>query len=69
MPVCAFANVHCAAASEDFIVQENHSVDLPWWDSLVDGGREASSQLAQPSDYFAPTTEWDTERSGDNLYT
>jgi L-alanine-DL-glutamate epimerase-like enolase superfamily enzyme len=37
LPVCAFSNVHCAAASEGFIVQENHSVDVPWWDSLVDG--------------------------------
>ena len=36
-PVCAFANVHCAAATEGFLVMENHSVDIPWWDSLVDG--------------------------------
>lgn len=36
-PVCAFANAHCAAATESFLVMENHSVDVPWWDSLVDG--------------------------------
>ena len=36
-PVCNFANVHCAAATEGFLVLENHSVDIPWWDSLVDG--------------------------------
>ena len=36
-PVCNFANVHCAAATESFLVLENHSVDIPWWDSLVDG--------------------------------
>jgi L-alanine-DL-glutamate epimerase-like enolase superfamily enzyme len=36
-PVCCFANVHCAAATEGFLVMENHSVDIPWWDSLVDG--------------------------------
>ncbi len=37
LPVCALANVHCAAASEAFLVMENHAVDIPWWDSLVDG--------------------------------
>jgi L-alanine-DL-glutamate epimerase-like enolase superfamily enzyme len=36
-PVCGFANAHCAAATEGFLVMENHSVDIPWWDSLVDG--------------------------------
>ncbi len=36
-PVCCMANVHCAAATEGFLVMENHSVDIPWWDDLVDG--------------------------------
>jgi len=36
-PVANFANVHCAAATEGFLVLENHSVDIPWWDNLVDG--------------------------------
>lgn len=36
-PVCALANVHCAAATENFLVLENHSVDVPWWDDLVTG--------------------------------
>ncbi len=36
-PVVAMANVHCAAATYNFIGLEMHSVDLPWWDSLVDG--------------------------------
>jgi L-alanine-DL-glutamate epimerase-like enolase superfamily enzyme len=31
------ANVHCAAATENFLVLENHSVDVPWWNDLVDG--------------------------------
>ena len=31
------ANVHCAAATENFLVLENHSVDVPWWGDLVDG--------------------------------
>jgi L-alanine-DL-glutamate epimerase-like enolase superfamily enzyme len=36
-PVSCMANVHCAAATENFYVLENHSVDIPWWDDLVDG--------------------------------
>lgn len=36
-PICALANVHCAAATENFLVLENHSVDLPWWSDLVTG--------------------------------
>ncbi|MEX0761494.1 MAG: mandelate racemase/muconate lactonizing enzyme family protein [Dehalococcoidia bacterium] len=36
-PVVAMANVHCAAATENFTGLEMHSVDLPWWDDLVDG--------------------------------
>jgi L-alanine-DL-glutamate epimerase-like enolase superfamily enzyme len=29
------AAVHCAAATENFLVLENHSVDLPEWNDLV----------------------------------
>ena len=36
-PVSAFANVHCAAATENFLVLEIHSVDVPYWNDLVDG--------------------------------
>jgi L-alanine-DL-glutamate epimerase-like enolase superfamily enzyme len=36
-PVSVMANVHCAAATENFLVMENHSVDVPWWDALVEG--------------------------------
>jgi L-alanine-DL-glutamate epimerase-like enolase superfamily enzyme len=36
-PIVAMANVHCAAATQNFIGLEMHSVDVPWWDSLVDG--------------------------------
>jgi L-alanine-DL-glutamate epimerase-like enolase superfamily enzyme len=36
-PVSCMANVHCAAATENFLVLENHSVDVPWWNDLVDG--------------------------------
>tara|TARA_Y100001935_G_scaffold247403_1_gene243267 strand:+ start:1963 stop:3261 length:1299 start_codon:yes stop_codon:yes gene_type:complete len=34
-PVVAMANVHCAAAIDNFIALEMHSVDNPWWDDLV----------------------------------
>jgi len=36
-PVSCMANVHCAAATENFLVLENHSVDVPWWDDMVTG--------------------------------
>jgi L-alanine-DL-glutamate epimerase-like enolase superfamily enzyme len=36
-PIAALASVHCAAATENFLVLENHSVDLPWWDDLITG--------------------------------
>ncbi len=34
-PFCYMANVHCAAATENFIALEHHSLDVPWWESLV----------------------------------
>jgi L-alanine-DL-glutamate epimerase-like enolase superfamily enzyme len=34
-PVCFMANVHCAAATENFLALEHHSPDSPWWESLV----------------------------------
>ncbi len=36
-PVAALASVHCAAATENFLVLENHSVDVPAWNDLVLG--------------------------------
>jgi L-alanine-DL-glutamate epimerase-like enolase superfamily enzyme len=36
-PVAALASIHCAAACENFLDLENHSVDVPWWDDLVTG--------------------------------
>jgi L-alanine-DL-glutamate epimerase-like enolase superfamily enzyme len=36
-PIACMANVHCAAATENFLVLEQHSVDVPWWDDLVTG--------------------------------
>lgn len=34
-PVSFMANVHCAAATQNFLSLEHHSVDLPWWENLV----------------------------------
>jgi len=36
-PVSFMANVHCAAATENFISLEHHSVDVPWWEDMVTG--------------------------------
>ena len=36
-PIAALAAVHCAAATENFLVLENHSVDIPDWNDLVTG--------------------------------
>jgi L-alanine-DL-glutamate epimerase-like enolase superfamily enzyme len=36
-PISCMANVHCAAATENFLVLENHSVDVTWWDGMVFG--------------------------------
>ena len=34
-PVSFMANVHCAAATQNFLALEHHSIDLPWWEALV----------------------------------
>jgi L-alanine-DL-glutamate epimerase-like enolase superfamily enzyme len=34
-PVSFMANVHCAAATENFIALEHHSMDIKWWESMV----------------------------------
>ena len=92
-PVCAMASVHCAAATSNFMVLENHSVDNPWWDEMVTGlpnpiiqdgyiavpetpglGIELNEEVikehlhSEETGYFVPTTEWDTERSHDRLW-
>jgi L-alanine-DL-glutamate epimerase-like enolase superfamily enzyme len=94
-PVSFMACVHCAAATQNFLALEHHSVDLPWWESLVkttDGrklitkgfanlpltapglGIELNDEVvkqhlhASDKSYFAPTTEWDTKRSHDRIF-
>jgi len=34
-PVAWMANVHCAAATENFLCLEHHNADNPWWEGLV----------------------------------
>jgi L-alanine-DL-glutamate epimerase-like enolase superfamily enzyme len=34
-PVSFMAGVHCAAATQNFLALEHHSIDLSWWESLV----------------------------------
>lgn len=36
-PVSFMANIHCAAATENFLCLEHHSVDVPWWEDMVTG--------------------------------
>ncbi|MBS1751845.1 MAG: mandelate racemase/muconate lactonizing enzyme family protein [Bacteroidetes bacterium] len=34
-PISFMATVHCAAATQNFLAMEHHSIDVPWWESLV----------------------------------
>lgn len=34
-PVSFMADVHCAAATQNFLACEHHNIDVPWWESLV----------------------------------
>lgn len=36
-PISMMANVHCAAATQNFIALEHHDVDTVWWEDLVTG--------------------------------
>ncbi len=36
-PVGCMASVHLAATLKNFVVMENHAVDMPWWSDLVNG--------------------------------
>jgi L-alanine-DL-glutamate epimerase-like enolase superfamily enzyme len=93
-PVTLFSSVHCAAATENFLVMEHHNVDDAWYDELVTGvpkplmdkegfipvpagpglGIELNEDAVKRSlkdpqkEYFAPTPEWDGERSWDRLW-
>jgi len=34
-PISFLGSVHCAAATENFVALEHHSVDNPWWEDLA----------------------------------
>jgi len=36
-PIACMAAVHSVAATENFIALENHSIDTPWWNHIVNG--------------------------------
>ncbi|MBU3821128.1 mandelate racemase/muconate lactonizing enzyme family protein [Flavobacteriaceae bacterium XHP0103] len=49
-PVSFMSSVHCAAATQNFLALEHHSVDLPWWEDLVkmtDGGKMIEKGFAR----------------------
>ena len=50
-PVSFMANVHCAAATENFVALEHHSVDVPWWEDMV---KVTGSGKPLAKDGFAP---------------
>jgi L-alanine-DL-glutamate epimerase-like enolase superfamily enzyme len=91
-PVSFMANVHCAAATENFVALEHHSVDVDWWEDMVTGiekplhtdgfarvpegpglGIELNldvvkEHLGRGQELFAPTDEWNRDRSHDRLW-
>ncbi len=36
-PISFLANIHCAAATQNFVALEHHDVDNPWWEDMVKG--------------------------------
>jgi L-alanine-DL-glutamate epimerase-like enolase superfamily enzyme len=91
-PVSFMANVHCAAATQNFVALEHHSIDVDYWTSLVKTkgpmiekgfanvpeapglGIELNDEVVKKhldpenQNYFAPTPEWDKDRSWDRLH-
>ena len=43
-PISFMANVHCAAATENFLALEHHSVDVDWWENMVEGEKPLFSK-------------------------
>jgi L-alanine-DL-glutamate epimerase-like enolase superfamily enzyme len=91
-PISFLANVHCAAATQNFVALEHHSVDVDYWNALVKtkvpmiekgfanvpespglgfelNEVEVKKHLdPENTTYFAPTTEWEKDRSWDRLW-
>ena len=68
-PVTLFASVHCAAATENFLVMEHHNVDDAWYDQLVTGvpkpswTRRASSLCRTPRGWASSSTRTPSRRA------
>lgn len=90
-PFSFMANLHCAAATQNMVALEHHSVDVAWWEDLVVAKKPLCSggfaqvpdapglgvepnldvikqHLGKDEELFAPTPEWDSERSHDRLW-
>ncbi len=91
-PVSFMANLHCAAATENFVALEHHSVDIDWWEDMVTGVEKplhvdgfarvpegpglgielnldvVKEHLGRGQELFAPTEEWNRDRSNDRLW-
>lgn len=91
-PVSFMANIHCAAATQNFMALEHHSVDVDYWLDLVKTkgtivekgfanvpeapglGVELNEDVVKKhldpehNAYFAPTPEWNVDRSWDRLW-
>jgi L-alanine-DL-glutamate epimerase-like enolase superfamily enzyme len=91
-PVSFMANLHCAAATENVVALEHHSVDVDWWEDLVTGVDKPfhtggfarvpqgpglgidlnldviKEHLERGQELFAPTDEWNRDRSNDRLW-
>lgn len=91
-PVSFMANIHCAAATQNFMALEHHSVDVDYWLDLVKTktpivekgfanvpeapglGVELNEEVVKKhldpehKGYFAPTPEWNVDRSWDRLW-
>jgi L-alanine-DL-glutamate epimerase-like enolase superfamily enzyme len=77
LPIGCMASVHCAAATENFLALENHSLDVPWWQDLVEG---VDTPIINKGYITVPnqpglgvtlnedTTNWDDERSWDRQW-
>jgi L-alanine-DL-glutamate epimerase-like enolase superfamily enzyme len=91
-PVSLMANVHCAAATQNFMALEHHHVDDENFEDMAEGIQKPildngfikvpdtpglgidlnekviKERLRKGEDYFAPTPQWDKERSWDRTW-
>jgi L-alanine-DL-glutamate epimerase-like enolase superfamily enzyme len=91
-PVSLMANVHCAAATQNFLALEHHHLDDPGFEDLAAGIRKPildngfiavpetpglgidlnekaiKERLRKGEEYFAPTPQWDKEKSWDRTW-